>query len=100
MCYIRKQGEEGGATEDRTMTCTGGRLAACLEWKINRPSPVMSAVTPEKVITQMHNLPRLIIPSVLSVFVLTINCTQGQAADSSARDIASVVDQLENLVRG
>ncbi len=26
------------------MTCTGGRLAACLEWKINHPSPVMSDV--------------------------------------------------------
>lgn len=26
------------------MTCTGGRLAACHEWKIDRPSPVMSDV--------------------------------------------------------
>ena len=26
------------------MTCTGGRLAACPNWKVNRPSPVMSAV--------------------------------------------------------
>lgn len=26
------------------MTCTGERLAACFEWEIHRPSPVMSAV--------------------------------------------------------
>jgi hypothetical protein len=26
------------------MTCTGGRLAACLEWQVDRPSPVMSDV--------------------------------------------------------
>ena len=26
------------------MTCTGGRLACLLKWRVNRPSPVMSTV--------------------------------------------------------
>ncbi|TWU43610.1 hypothetical protein Poly51_62650 [Rubripirellula tenax] len=28
------------------MTCTGGRLARFLKWRVFRPSPVMSAVIP------------------------------------------------------